>query len=75
MVLILLILKVHAKNGQRAATSGAGQVRAGWRHCRGKDAPDLREGLQQACVAIAAAIHARADRVGDRSVSHLQRRK
>lgn len=66
---------MNAENGQRTAASRAGEVRPGWRHCRGKDASHMRKSLQQACLTVAAAIDARADSVGDRSVSHIQRRK
>lgn len=66
---------VNAENGQRTAASRAGEVCLSWRHCCGKDATHMRQSLQQTCLAVSAAVHARADSVGDRSVSHIQRRK
>lgn len=47
-------------------------MRAGRRHGGRQNATDLRSRLQQACVVVAAVVDACADRVGDRSVSHLQ---
>jgi len=60
----LVLLFVHAQNGQRAAASRASEVRPGGGHGRGQDATDLREGLQQTRLAISAPLYARADRVG-----------
>lgn len=46
-------------------------MRGGRRHGRRQDQADLRKGLQQKSLAVPAAQHARAHRLGHRSVPHL----
>lgn len=55
----LILIQVDTFNtfspdhGQRAATSRAGEMRGGRRHCGRQDPSHLRPGVQQACLALA----------------------